>query len=141
MAITAWAAKFCHQLDLLVGERPHLLAVDGDDADQLVVLEHRNDKQRSGAAESLTSVARRIAIDVGLIGSQIGNVHDLFGRAGCGQSAVPAVGRITARASAIPAYSRWRIVQATDAEHVSLVADTSVPNLASQMRVAFSSIA
>ena len=25
-----------HQLDLLVGERPHLLAVDGDRADQLV---------------------------------------------------------------------------------------------------------
>ena len=26
------------QLDLLVGERPHLLAVDGDDADQLISL-------------------------------------------------------------------------------------------------------
>ena len=31
-----------HQLDLLVGERPHLLAVDDDGADQLVVLEHRH---------------------------------------------------------------------------------------------------
>ena len=30
MAMTAWAAKFVHQLDLLVGERPHFLAVDGD---------------------------------------------------------------------------------------------------------------
>ena len=30
-----------HQLDLLVGERPYLLAVDGECADQLVVLEHR----------------------------------------------------------------------------------------------------
>ena len=28
MAMTAWAAKFCHQLDLLVGERAHFLAVD-----------------------------------------------------------------------------------------------------------------
>ena len=33
-----------HQLDLLVGERPHLLAVDDDRADQLVVLEHRHDR-------------------------------------------------------------------------------------------------
>ena len=38
MAMTAWAAKFVHQLDLLVGERAHLLAVDGDGADQLAVL-------------------------------------------------------------------------------------------------------
>ena len=30
-----------HQLDLLVGERADLLAVDGDGADQLVFLEHR----------------------------------------------------------------------------------------------------
>ena len=40
-----------HQLDLLVGERPHLLAVDDDRADQLVVLEHRHGKQRARAAE------------------------------------------------------------------------------------------
>ena len=31
-----------HQLDLLVGERAHLLAVDDDGADQFVVLEHRH---------------------------------------------------------------------------------------------------
>ena len=31
-----------HQLDLLVGERTHLLAVNADGADQLVILEHRN---------------------------------------------------------------------------------------------------
>ena len=31
------------QLDLLVGEREHLLPVDADDADQLVVLEHRHE--------------------------------------------------------------------------------------------------
>ena len=37
-----------HQLDLLVGERAHLLAVDGDGADQLVVLEHRHARAASG---------------------------------------------------------------------------------------------
>ena len=32
--------EILHQLDLLVGERPHLLTIDDDGADQLVVLEH-----------------------------------------------------------------------------------------------------
>ena len=40
-----------YQLDLLVGERPHLLAVDGDGADQLVLLEHRHGKNGAGAGE------------------------------------------------------------------------------------------
>ena len=39
------------QLDLLVGERTDLLAVDGDRTDQLVVLEHRHDQQGPSAAE------------------------------------------------------------------------------------------
>ena len=38
MAMTACAAKLCHQLDLLVGEWPHLLAVDRDSADQFAFL-------------------------------------------------------------------------------------------------------
>ena len=51
MAMTACAAKFCHQLDLLVGEGPHLLAVDDDGADQVVILEHRDADQGARAAE------------------------------------------------------------------------------------------
>ena len=35
-----------HQLDLLVGEGPDLLAVDDDGADQFVVLEHRDTDNR-----------------------------------------------------------------------------------------------
>ena len=38
-----------HQLDLLVGEWTHLLAIDRDDADQLVVLEHRHGENRTDA--------------------------------------------------------------------------------------------
>ena len=33
------------QLDLLVGKGPHLLAINGDSADQLAFLEHRHDEQ------------------------------------------------------------------------------------------------
>ena len=42
IAMTAWAAKFCHQLDLFVGKRSDFLAVNNDDADRLVFLEHRH---------------------------------------------------------------------------------------------------
>ena len=54
------------QLDLLVGERAHLLAVDDDGADQLVVLEHRHDEQRARAAEFGGGDAKRLALGVGL---------------------------------------------------------------------------
>ena len=57
MAMTAWAAKFCDQLDLLVGERTHLLAVDDDRADQLVVLEHRHDQKRARSDQLASSSA------------------------------------------------------------------------------------
>ena len=51
MAMTAWSAKCLDQLDLLVGERAHLLAVDGDDSDQFVLLEHRNREYGPSAAK------------------------------------------------------------------------------------------
>ena len=65
MAMTAWAAKFLHQLDLLVGEWTHLLAIDGEDADQLVLLEHRHVQTGSESAEVNGSDENRFAFDVG----------------------------------------------------------------------------
>ena len=43
--------KILDQLDLLVGERPHFLAVNNDRADQFVLLEHRHPSTRSSATE------------------------------------------------------------------------------------------
>src|SRR5262249_17132582 len=43
--------KIADQLDLLVGERSDLLAVDGDRAYQLVLLEHRDHKQGPNTSE------------------------------------------------------------------------------------------
>ena len=40
MAMTACAAKFCKQLDLLVGERANFLAIDRKSTDQFIILEH-----------------------------------------------------------------------------------------------------
>ena len=42
MAITAWSAKVCDQLDLLVGERLRLRGGRRDRADRLAVPEHRD---------------------------------------------------------------------------------------------------
>ena len=40
-----------YQFDLLVGERPHLLPIDGESADKFVVLEHRHANVGPRAAE------------------------------------------------------------------------------------------
>ena len=37
------ARETLHQFDLVVGERPNLLAVNRDSANQIVLLKHRND--------------------------------------------------------------------------------------------------
>ena len=50
--------EILHQLDLLVGERPHLLAVDDDGADQLIVLEHRHDEMGSAPRRITSGDAR-----------------------------------------------------------------------------------
>ncbi len=43
------AGEIRDQLDLLVGEGAHLLAIDADGADQLILLEHRHGQQGAGA--------------------------------------------------------------------------------------------
>ena len=91
MAMTAWLAKFVDQLDLLVGERPHLLAIDDDCPDQLVVLEHRHDECRSRAAE-----LRRIA------GVRLGSIIGGVGQLPCLQDASEKGPGFGAKRSAAP---------------------------------------
>ncbi len=68
-----------HQLDLLVGEGPHLLAENVDGADELVVLEHWNGEYAAIAAKLDCVEDKRIAIDVGLRRLDVGGVSDLLG--------------------------------------------------------------
>ena len=49
-----------HQRDLLIGERPHLGAVDDEGADQLVLLEHRHCQMRPTAANRAAGVGHRL---------------------------------------------------------------------------------
>ena len=73
MAMTAWAAKFLHQIDLLVGEGLHFLAIDADGADQFALLEHRHaDHTRSRLRQA---ELRRIALPSGIFGGDVGDVN------------------------------------------------------------------
>ena len=66
------------QLDLLVSERPDLLAVDADDADQAIVLEHRHDQDRSSATEISRRRQRGIALEIRRTRPHVGNLGELF---------------------------------------------------------------
>ena len=65
MAMTACAAKFFYQFDLLVSERTNLLAVDGDDTDQSIFLEHRNRKYSAITAKISAGHYKWIPLAVG----------------------------------------------------------------------------
>ena len=66
------------QFDLLVGERPHLLAVDAEHADKLAILEHRNVDQRAGAAALREDDRRLLAGEVAFVLPKIGNLQRRF---------------------------------------------------------------
>ena len=51
IAMTAWARKVLHKLDLFVGERANLLTINSKHTDQLVLLKHRDDEKRSCARD------------------------------------------------------------------------------------------
>ena len=65
------------ELDLLVGERSYLLAINPDRADQLIVFEHRHGKKRSKSAEADGCHKNRFAFDVGWFRLDIDNINRL----------------------------------------------------------------
>ena len=64
------------QLDLLVGEWPHLLAIDAKVADQLVVLEHRHQQDGAGAGELDERDHARVALAIGRVGREVDDMND-----------------------------------------------------------------
>ena len=64
-----------HQLDLLVGERTNLLAIDADRADQLVLLEHRHGKTAVRSPRADVADEQRIAFQVGRFRRDIDDVN------------------------------------------------------------------
>ena len=66
-----------NQLNLLVGERPHFLAVDGDRSNQLALFEHRNAEKGAGAASVHKTNEGWRTFEVGLLRPEVGDVNDL----------------------------------------------------------------
>ena len=110
------------QLDLLVGERPHLLPVDGDHADQRALLEHGHDEKRAGTIDQGDRL-------VGIFRSEVGDVDELLGVGDAVEEA-----RRPARSHRIALLlggpGRRSIVQRDVSEHIALVQQ----KLASQRR-------
>ena len=71
--------KIADQLYLLVRERSYLGAIYGDRADELTLLEHRYAEKGSNASQLRRRHAHGIALLIGRLGRDIGNVHHLFG--------------------------------------------------------------
>ena len=61
--------KNLDELYMLPGEWPHLLAIDDDDAYQLVILEHRD--KRPAAPKLDRGDGERVAFDVGPVGDNV----------------------------------------------------------------------
>ncbi len=75
--------KVGDQLDLLVGERTDLVPEDGDGADKLAVLDHRNDEKRPDTDDFHADDDHRVTLDVRLVLGEIDDMNDLF----CSRSA------------------------------------------------------
>ena len=74
MAMTACCGEIRDQLDLLVGERLHLLPIDGDHADQLALLDHRHHENGARAGRLGERYRPRLAIEIGRFSSEVGDV-------------------------------------------------------------------
>src|SRR5262245_21600836 len=79
--------KIVDQLDLLVGKRPHLLAIDGDRAEERTFLEHRHAEGGATAAEIREGDQPRIAFEIWRHGADVVDMHHLFGPANLGLAA------------------------------------------------------
>ncbi len=70
------------QFDLFAGERPDLLAKDGDGADQFTILEHRYKKVGSRAGGLHQGHEAGVPLDIALLSHQVDDVDNI---PGCGQ--------------------------------------------------------
>src|SRR6516162_251615 len=64
------------QLDLLIGERPDLLTVNGNNAVQLVVFEHRHQQHATHTSQTSEGAARR-AVAIGSLFTGVGDLDHL----------------------------------------------------------------
>ena len=88
MAITAWFAKLCDQLDLLLAEWMHFLTVDADHTDQPVLLEHRHRDDGPISPKLSPGDHKWIAPLIGFPLRTIDDVRDLFCPGGAAETTI-----------------------------------------------------
>src|SRR5262249_52763353 len=101
--------EIAYKLYLLVGERPNLLAVDRDGADQLAFLQHRNGEERAGTCKVDEGHAGRIGV-VSWLGLGIGDLNRLLRRRHPSEPG-PRIGAKHRVALPLLGESRWGIMQ------------------------------
>jgi hypothetical protein len=112
--------KAREQVDLLLGERPHLLAVDGDRTDQLILFEHRHREHRSSARHFCEHHQRRFALGISLLRLDVGHVYQLLRRGHPDERILaPGVDHRVAPPQLLPC--RGRVVERNASERVALV--------------------
>src|SRR5262249_53119266 len=77
--------EITYQLDLLVGEWPHVLAINADDAYHLTFAEHRHAEQCSYASYLDDGNCQRVTVEITSLLPIIGNVDGLAGLRDAGQ--------------------------------------------------------
>ena len=111
--------EIAHQIDLFVGERPHLLAVNADYADQFVILEHRHGDEGAGTSEVSERSDRWITFEVRLGHSQIIDVVYLS-RSRDSTEAAAGIGT-DYHASADVFVGGWDIMKRASTEHLAII--------------------
>src|ERR1700736_5162689 len=96
--------KALEQFDLLVGKGPNVLTVDGEDANQLIVLEHRDIEKSAEAPEIGGGHVDGFTLDIGWLS---GDIDDMNGLPRLND---PAEGSSRARSSwlALPEFGKCR---------------------------------
>ena len=120
MAMTACAAKFCNQIDLLVGERTDFRAVDDDCADQLIVLDHRDGEYGPITGEIDGGDDKGIALDVGVRRLDVGDMGHLLRDGDTARAARSAAAGLVGRACRTAAYAGGAFVQSNRAIGICL---------------------
>src|SRR5262249_52567634 len=109
-----------HQFYLLLGEWPHLLAVDRHRTDHRVFFQHRHKENSSNAYEFNGLDSQRIAVDVDPLSRKIGNVNDLFRCGGAAETSSRASAKHRVLSSKLHQYRR-SVVQSRGAIVFSVI--------------------
>ena len=128
------------QLNLLVGERTDLLAKHTNCANEFAFLEHWHDQIGPRARDFDEGNNAAVFPDVGLIGPKVGNVNNLFGICDAIERDFRIIAQVNHRI-APPRIGVSPLLWTATERKIGPSHRNRLPNVASQMRVAFSSIA